>query len=822
MICFHLLSLIAFLPSGLSQESQNVDSVLHTLALMKNDSVKVQHLISLYLDRTRYADYTAATRYAQEVLALSTTLNYYPGKMNAYYFLGYVYSQTGDYEASLSNYKLSAGIAETMGNRWGVADINNGIGLLQKFLGNYKEALHHYEIALAIYEEEDIWSGIGNVNVNIGVAYYHLGEIAKALDYYARGTKAFEVIRDTSGIASSLGNQASIYQDQGNFSKAMEMHLASLEMFKALGKIRSMAICYNNIGLIYGLKGNYPEAMKYHLLALKLREQASDKSGICTSYDNIGNLLSLQGHKDDALHYYQLSLALQQELGDKYGISNSYTNIGNIQFDQGHYAEALKNYTQCHELKKEIEDKAGIASSHGNIGNVYYKQGHYPNALDHYLESLNLFTELGDKVNLANNYLSLGQVYTKLNHYPEAKKYLDDALSLSKEIGVKTNIPEIYEAYALLDSCQGYYLNAMENYKMYTKHKDSLMNETNSKVLAEMTINYETEKKDKEIKALESDQEINSLQLKIQQESLSHMRSENERIQVANLFHMQKAELNDNKNKVQELEIAKSKAGLMAQQAEMKSKENELVLLNKESEIHKLKLKKQTMLKNYLLAGLVALGLLSFFVYHYYLTRQKLKLQTLRNKIASDLHDDVGSTLSSIYIFSEMAQQQSKEVIPLLNTIGESSRKMLDAMADIVWTINPENDQFEKIILRMRNFAFDLLGAKQIDFEFKADAEIAKYKLPMEVRKNLYLIFKEATNNIVKYADADRAMFSLKAEKDHLTMLIRDNGKGFDLSQSTEGNGLKNMKKRATEIGANLSIDSIPGTGTTIQLRIAV
>src|SRR5690606_367537 len=130
-------------------------------------------------------------------------------------------------------------------------------------------------------------------------------------------------------------------------------------------------------------------------------------------------------------------------------------------------------------------------------------------------------------------------------------------------------------------------------------------------------------------------------------------------------------------------------------------------------------------------------------------------------KIASDLHDDVGSTLSSISIFSQMVQQQSKEVNPMLETIEESSRKMLDAMADIVWTINPENDQFEKIILRMRNFAYEVLGAKGIDFEFVADDEVEKLKLLMDVRKNLYLIFKEAVNNMIKYSGADKALFSL-------------------------------------------------------------
>jgi signal transduction histidine kinase len=169
-----------------------------------------------------------------------------------------------------------------------------------------------------------------------------------------------------------------------------------------------------------------------------------------------------------------------------------------------------------------------------------------------------------------------------------------------------------------------------------------------------------------------------------------------------------------------------------------------------------------------------------------------------------------------------MAQKQSKEVIPLLETIEESSQKMLDAMADIVWTINSENDQFDKIILRMQSFAYELLGAKNIDFEFSSDEEVVKMKIPMTVRKNLYLIFKEATNNLVKYSGADKALFTVKGEKNNLTLLIHDNGKGFDTGQSTEGNGLKNMKKRADEIGGQFLIDSSPGKGTIVQLNVAV
>jgi signal transduction histidine kinase len=297
------------------------------------------------------------------------------------------------------------------------------------------------------------------------------------------------------------------------------------------------------------------------------------------------------------------------------------------------------------------------------------------------------------------------------------------------------------------------------------------------------------------------------------------------------LAHQQKQDLllRDNEvamlnkeKEIQKLQLQKNDVDYALQKSEADKKQEQLTVLNKEKTLQNFELKKQKAEKKYLIAGLILILVLSFFVYSGYRTRQKLKLQTLRNKIASDLHDDVGSTLSSISIFSQMALEETIEVRPMLQTIGESSSKMLDAMADIVWTINPDNDQFEKIIMRMRSFAYELLGAKRIEFRFVADNHISSVRLSMEARRNLYLIFKEATNNLVKYADATQAMFSIKEDKGKLVMMIKDNGRGFDSHNESKGNGLRNMKKRAADLGGILLINSIPGTGTTIQLELAV
>ncbi|MEX6689551.1 two-component regulator propeller domain-containing protein [Danxiaibacter flavus] len=221
-------------------------------------------------------------------------------------------------------------------------------------------------------------------------------------------------------------------------------------------------------------------------------------------------------------------------------------------------------------------------------------------------------------------------------------------------------------------------------------------------------------------------------------------------------------------------------------------------------------------------ALLVALVVVALYAVYRYRVQQVIKLQTIRNNIASDLHDDIGSTLNSISVLSEVAKLQAGKSLPALDEIGESSRKIVDAMSDIVWTINPENDDFEKIVSRMRSFAYQVLKGKNIQFNFLIEGDISGISMPMEVRKNFYLIFKEATTNVVKYSQASHIRFLISRNESLVYMLIRDNGVGFNRDKLDAGNGLKNMQRRAKEINAILIIETATEEGTSIELKLKI
>ncbi|MBC6988040.1 sensor histidine kinase, partial [Hymenobacter sp. BT491] len=210
--------------------------------------------------------------------------------------------------------------------------------------------------------------------------------------------------------------------------------------------------------------------------------------------------------------------------------------------------------------------------------------------------------------------------------------------------------------------------------------------------------------------------------------------------------------------------------------------------------------------------------------------RQLLALEQVRHGIARDLHDDMGSTLSSISILSQVArthqqQQRPQQAAAVLEQIGESSRRMLDAMDDIVWAINPAHDAVEDVTARMRAFASEALEARGIALAFRVAPEVRGLALAMPARREFFLLFKEAVHNLAKYARCRQATVTLARPAAHrLVLTVQDDGVGFDPQAPAQGggHGLANMRARARALGGQLALCTAPGRGTTLTLTIPV
>ena len=207
------------------------------------------------------------------------------------------------------------------------------------------------------------------------------------------------------------------------------------------------------------------------------------------------------------------------------------------------------------------------------------------------------------------------------------------------------------------------------------------------------------------------------------------------------------------------------------------------------------------------------------YAIHHYRLEQSLKVERLRNKIASDLHDEVGSSLTRISIYSDLVQNQTKEIDnkPYLAGIHELSREVVSTMSDIVWSIDNRHDTFGSLTLRMMDFANEILNTKNVGLEFSTRSIQESVVLDPVLKQNIYLIFKEAIHNIVKHAGAEHVRVTLANEGDVFSMTIQDNGQGIGEAIQAKGNGLRNMNRRASVIRGVLEI--LNHQGTTVVLK---
>jgi signal transduction histidine kinase/ligand-binding sensor domain-containing protein len=204
------------------------------------------------------------------------------------------------------------------------------------------------------------------------------------------------------------------------------------------------------------------------------------------------------------------------------------------------------------------------------------------------------------------------------------------------------------------------------------------------------------------------------------------------------------------------------------------------------------------------------------------------ELEKVRSRIAIDLHDDIGASLTQIAVLSEVAQAQSKGngATDSLTKISNVSNELVEAMSDIVWSINPSKDHLSDLTQRMRRFASDILSAKGVSFHFHAPEASSEIIVNTNLRREVFLIFKESVNNVAKHSAAKHVEIDLKIENGKLSLTIADDGVGLSASNGNGnsmdygGNGILSIKKRAAEMNGKVEITSADGNGTTVKLAL--
>jgi len=202
-----------------------------------------------------------------------------------------------------------------------------------------------------------------------------------------------------------------------------------------------------------------------------------------------------------------------------------------------------------------------------------------------------------------------------------------------------------------------------------------------------------------------------------------------------------------------------------------------------------------------------------------YRLRYLLGMERLRARIADDLHDDMGSSLTQISILSEVARSGSGGA-QTLSEIAGLARKNIEQMNDIVWAVNPRHDRFEAMLQRMRRFASDTLEGADIELRFETGGLPPSFNLPIEMRRPLYLVFKEAVHNVVRHSGAKSAAIWVQLDRHVLKVIVEDDGRGFDWNEVRRGEGLRSMAERMKKMGGSAEWETSPGRGTRFTAAV--
>jgi two-component system, NarL family, sensor histidine kinase UhpB len=520
-----------------------------------------------------------------------------------------------------------------------------------------------------------------------------------------------------------------------------------------------------NVGNTVLAMGDYKAAQRYHLDALRLFERVGNKKGIAYCYQMVGNNFVELNQSKQALIYIQKSLALKTELNDIRGTATSLQLIGAIFRHERRYDSALVYDVRALEINERLGLKIDAINMDLEIGNIYRDKQNDSAAERYYSSGREIAVAAGDTARVATFDAALIAVRNRGEDQFLTEQRLMKSVSSAARSHDATDLLSDYDYLAQYYARTGQAKKAVEYLTKYYEVTDSMQDLNTQVQLRKMEGQYNVEKKEGEIALLKKDQQ------------LSH----------ANL--------------------EKQKAVVVAQGAVLKQQ------------------------KLFQLGALIVFALLlliGFLVINRFRivqrARRAIELEKMRNHIARDLHDDIGSTLSSINILSKVALKSPSIAAPQdsLAKIRDRSAAIMEKMDDIVWTINPQNDTMEQLLYRMKEFAAEMLEPLNIDYHFEEAGELAAIKLDIRKRKDFYLLFKEAVNNAAKYSQCSHLFIRLRQDGDSLRLEITDDGKGFSAGTTRTGNGLNNMHERASSMLAKLSIESTVGQGTRIGLDLPI
>ncbi|MEO8406189.1 MAG: tetratricopeptide repeat protein [Chitinophagaceae bacterium] len=686
---------------------------------------------------------------------------------------------------------------------------------------NYDSAISMSKQALTICRQHGYIRGEARAYDQLSEIMLTNGKMADVRYYDSLVTPIALTLKDTTLIINAANRTGVYNMEIGNYKEAEQYYQRALSMRLEKEQSKKTAEVYSNLASVYLAVGDKDKAMDWFFKALRLYEKNDSEVGQGETYSNISSVFYLMGKVDDAISYQKKSIVLRERQHDVAGLAITNTNIGQLYILKDSFPKAYVHLQEAVRNAEQINNPKLKAGAYSGMAAYCSRTKDLKGALEWQTKAIKIFEETDNKQLLSRLYVSAGMLANATKDSIAAVNYFNKALGLSKQLGNKENISNAYEKLSNFYLAHNEFKDAYQNLKQQVVYRDSIKESSTMSRIEEIRTKYETEKKDNEIARLNNQQKIRQLEIEKQKAIIAGNQLVAKRKEDEIQLLSQQQELRDVRIQQQEKELEKQVLLATNSQQELQLAEQEKLLKDKQ-------LQSQKLLRNLIIGGVFLLALLGLVLFNRYQLKKKLQQQNellmVRNNIAKDLHDEIGSTLTSIKILSEVSQsnlqKDQQKTSTLLNKITEQSSQMQQGMSDIVWAIKPDNDKLENMLVRMREYASHTLESKNILAVFSIDEKVLTQSLDMQQRRDFFLIFKEAINNAAKYSQATRVDVKVAKEAGQLLLQITDNGIGFSGGKETSSNGLKNMKARAEAMNGDIDIASEPGKGTSVKLTI--
>lgn len=570
-----------------------------------------------------------------------------------------------------------------------------------------------------------------------------------------------------------------------NYKKADSIALVIRQLSEKLNYGRGMYFHYLIKAIIANQKSEAEKSISYFKSGLEIVKKYKLSSTLEeASLNNIAVGYEQLGNRDKALSYALQAIQVQEKPNypKQWLDAAPYGIVSTIYKLKKQWKEAERYASLAYSISEKKQDKIGMAIQKNRLGNILDDQGETEAALREYLIGLR-WAEDAEYPLLQTDLLdNIGRMLVLQKRYKEAEMYLrkNEAICLNMESpeALKSayhSLGDLFKVQKKYDQAVPYFLKAYEKAKL---GQDNLDLYTTSSSLSEVY-----------------------------------------------------ALLGDYPNAYQYLLAAKKANDLVFDESSHEKMQELLTKYEtekKESAIRQLEWeKKQATTRLWMLSllGVFLLVILYLFFRNYH-SRQRIQAleatQKIRNRISADLHDEIGSTLSSISILSEIlaVQPQASSNPEMMLQISQDARKVIEKMDEIIWSINPKNDEFLNLEARLKSYAVPLLENKGIGFVFQFSEELERQNIPMEKRRDVYLIMKEAIINAIKYSQCQNLRVEGTIEEQRIVLSVSDDGVGFDPLHDNARNGMRNMKIRAEALGGTLTVRSDSHRQTKVQLEI--